>query len=99
MNILLNSKVLPFSIRSGVANRIVISSLTKFFVKQEPVIDQMVSKIINFLKLQPNFTASYQHTKTECGISSAKTFKLPLLKKFCDTNLVCLIKLILLLKL
>lgn len=70
------------------ANRIVISSLVRFFVKQQSVIDVMVGKIVEYLKLQPNLLASYEQLKSEFSISSSKTFKQPQLKKLCDTNLV-----------
>lgn len=48
----------------------------------------MVSRIVDFLKSQPNYVASYEQVKSECNVSVAKTFKQPQLKKFCDTNLV-----------
>lgn len=50
----------------------------------------MVSGIVDFLKSQPNYLASYDQVKSECNISLAKTFKQPQLKKFCETNLVSL---------
>lgn len=52
------------------------------------MIDVMVARIVEFLKVQPKLLASYEQIKTECNISSAKTFKQPQLKKVCDTNLV-----------
>jgi len=52
------------------------------------MIDEMVSRIVEYLKMQPKFLASYKQVKSECNISIAKTFKHPRLKKYCDTNLV-----------
>jgi len=52
------------------------------------MIDVMVSRIVDYLKTQPNLLASYEQVKSECNISLAKTFKQPQLKKYCDTNLV-----------
>lgn len=75
------------------ANRIVISSLVRFFVQRQSTIDIIVSKIVEYLKLQPNNIAPYEDIKTECNLTVSKTFKLPQLKKFCDTNLVSHIKL------
>lgn len=82
-------KALAFSGSSTqMANRIVISSLNRFFVKRQSMIDVMVSRIVDYLKSQPNFLASYDQVKAECNISLSKTFKQPQIKKICDTNLV-----------
>lgn len=82
-------KAVAFSGRlTQVANRIVISSLVRFFVKRKSMIDEMVTRIVDYLKSQPNLLASYDQVKAECNISLAKTFKQPQLKKYCDTNLV-----------
>jgi hypothetical protein len=77
-----------------VANRIVISSLEKFFVKRQTTIDVIVSKIVDYLKTQPNSLASYDQIKAVCNIKLSKTFKQPQVKKCCDTNVVCKLKLI-----
>lgn len=69
-------------------NRVVVSSLTRFFVKQQSMIEVMVENIVEFLKKQPNHIATYEQVKSSCNVSFAKTFKQPLLKKFCNTNLV-----------
>lgn len=76
------------------ANRIVISSLVRFFVQRQSMIDVMVSKIVEYLKSQPNAIASYEQVKAECSISLSKTFKQPQLKKLCETNLVSYINLV-----
>jgi len=82
-------KALAFSGNSTqMANRIVISSLNRFFVKRQSMIDLMVSRIVDYLKSQPNLLASYDQVKAECNISLSKTFKQPQVKKICDTNLV-----------
>lgn len=82
-------KAVAFSGRlTQVANRIVISSLVRFFVKRKSMIDEMVTRIVDYLKSQPNLLASYDQVKAQCNISLAKTFKQPQLKKYCDTNLV-----------
>lgn len=52
------------------------------------MIDAMVSRIVEYLKSQPNALASYDQVKSECNISLSKTFKQPQIKKICDTNLV-----------
>ena len=52
------------------------------------MIDVMVSRIVDYLKSQPNLLASYDQVKAECNISLSKTFKQPQIKKICDTNLV-----------
>lgn len=70
------------------SNRVVVSSLVRFFIKQQSIIDVMVSKIVDYLKKQPNQIATYDQVKTACSVSLAKTFKQPQLKKLCDTNLV-----------
>lgn len=70
------------------ANRIVITSLPRFFIYRQANVDIMVSKIVDYLKSKPNLLASYEQVKTQCNISLAKTFKQPQLKKLCDTNLV-----------
>lgn len=86
---LIKNQALAFS-GSGtqVANRIVISSLNRFFVKRQSMIDAMVSRIVEYLKSQPNSLASYDQVKSECNISLSKTFKQPQIKKICDTNLM-----------
>lgn len=82
-------KALAFSGSSTqVANRIVISSLVNFFVKRQSTIDVIVSKIVDYLKTQPNSLASYDQVKSVCNIKLSKTFKQPQVKKYCDTNLV-----------
>lgn len=92
-------KVLAYSGSSTqIANRVVISSLVRFFVQRQTMIDGMVSSIVDYLKIQPNLLASYDQVKAECNISFSKTFKQPQLKKFCDTNLVSLLKLIYVIK-
>ncbi|XP_060881475.1 uncharacterized protein LOC132952960 isoform X5 [Metopolophium dirhodum] len=83
---LIKNQSLAFS--GQVANRIVISSLNRFFVKRESMIDVMVSRIRDYLKSQPNSLASYDQVKAECNISLSKTFKQPQIKKICDTNLL-----------
>lgn len=89
ISINISCKSLAFSgSRTQVANRIVISSLNRFFVKRQSMIDVMVSRIVDYLKSQPNSLASYDQVKAECNISLSKTFKQPQVKKICDTNLV-----------
>lgn len=89
IKILSDSKTIAFSGNGvQVANSIIISSLARFFIKKQSKIDKMVSRIVEYLKIQPNLLASYEQVKSECNISLAKTFKLPQLKKYCDTNLV-----------
>ncbi|XP_050429268.1 uncharacterized protein LOC126838682 [Adelges cooleyi] len=73
---------------SQMSNRVVVSSLVRFFIKQQSIIDVMVSKIVDYLKKQPNQIATYDQVKTACSVSLAKTFKQPQLKKLCDTNLI-----------
>ncbi|XP_050532028.1 general transcription factor 3C polypeptide 1 isoform X2 [Daktulosphaira vitifoliae] len=73
--------------KTQMGNRVVISSLIRFFVKQQSVIEVMVEKIVEFLKKQPNQIATYDQVKSTCSVSLAKTFKQPQLKKFCNTNL------------
>lgn len=86
---LIKNQALAFSGSSTqVANRIVISSLNRFFVKRQSMMDVMVSRIVDFLKSQPNSLASYDQVKAECNISLSKTFKQPQIKKICDTNLM-----------
>lgn len=74
------------------ANRILISSLPRFFVQRQSMLDVMVSKIVDYLKSQPNHLAPYDQVKIDCKINSAKIFKQPQLRKLCDTNLVSQIK-------
>lgn len=62
--------------------------MTKFYVLQQTRIDNMVLRIVDFLKSQPNFIATYDKVKAECNVVSQKTFKQLQLKKVCDTNLV-----------
>lgn len=71
-----------------ISNRIVISSLSRFFIERQAKIDVMVIKIIDYLKSKPNMVASYEQVKSQCNISFAKTFKQPQIKRVCDTNLV-----------
>lgn len=70
------------------ANRIVISSLSRFYVQRQSVLDILVSRIIDYLKKQPNQLATYEQVKTDCNINISKTFKQLQLRKLCDTNLV-----------
>ncbi|VVC36367.1 Winged helix-turn-helix DNA-binding domain,B-block binding subunit of TFIIIC [Cinara cedri] len=86
---LIKNQALAYSGSSTqIANRIVISSLVRFFVQRQTMIDEMVSSIVDYLKLQPNLLASYDQVKAACNISFSKTFKQPQLKKYCDTNLM-----------
>ncbi|XP_025417510.1 general transcription factor 3C polypeptide 1 isoform X2 [Sipha flava] len=86
---LIKNQALAFAGGSNqVANRIVISSLEKFFVKRQTTIDVIVSKIVDYLKTQPNSLASYDQIKAVCNIKLSKTFKQPQVKKCCDTNVI-----------
>lgn len=88
-SIICDLKALAFSgNHTLVANRILISSLAKFFVKRQTTIDVLLSKIVDYLKTQPNSLASYDQVKAVCNIKLSKAFKQPQIKKFCDTNLV-----------